>query len=47
MNAYLKAYREYLKMIKISNPEANDYIEENLKATEEAIEDIKERRLFL
>lgn len=47
MNAYLKAYREYLKMIKISNPEANDYIEENLKATEEAIDDIKEQRLFL
>ena len=47
MNAYLKAYREYLKRIKLSNPEAEEYIEENLKATEEAIDDIKERRMFL
>lgn len=47
MNAYLKAYREYLKMIKISNPEANDYIEENLRETEAALDDIKEERMFL
>lgn len=47
MNAYLKAYREYLKMIKISNPEALEYINENLEATEEAIEDIKEQRIML
>lgn len=47
MNAYLKAYREYLKRIKLSNPEAEKYIEENLRETEAALDDIKEQRLFL
>lgn len=47
MLAYLKAYKEYLKIVKTSNPEALEYIDENLKATEEAIEDIKEQKLFL
>lgn len=47
MIAYLKAYKEYLKRLKLSNPESIDYIEEYLKETEEAINDIQENKVLL
>lgn len=45
--AYLKAYKEYLKRLKSSTPESIDYIEEYLKETEEAINDIQENKVLL